>query len=55
MGLLADELSLKIKTALRGEADVVVLLVVVVLFVVVPFVVVFVVGRIGCYEFSSIF
>jgi len=37
-------LALKTKTALRGEADVLVVLVVVVL-----------VGRIGCYEFSSIF
>ena len=47
MGLLEDFLllPLKTKTALRGEADVVVALVVVV----------FVVDRIGCYEFSSTF
>ena len=62
MGLLEDILllPLKTKTALRGEADVVVALVVVVLVVVVIVVVVLVVvvlvvGRVGCYEFSSLF
>ena len=45
MGLLGY-LSLKTKTALRGETDVLVVLVVVV---------VLVIGRIGCYEFSSTF
>ena len=49
MGLLVELLSLKTKTALRGEADVVVVLVVVVLLEIV------LVGRIGFDKFSSTF
>ena len=52
MGLLLESQSLKTKTALRGEADVVVVLDVVELVVVV---IVLVIGRIGCYKFSSTF
>ena len=50
MGLLSELLSLKTNTALRGEADVVVVLVVVVLVEIV-----LVVGRIGFDKFSSTF